>query len=173
MKETIRKFKWFWAWQDEQEEAWLNSMSEEGLHLVNPGFAGIYEFKPGSPVNYIYRLDYVYPKKDEGHYYQIFSDAGWEHIGAMGGWQYFRKEAQPGEAAEIYTDPQSKIEKYRRLMLFLIILNPVYWFVLAISRGNSTNWFFDFIVIFYLGLMLLFVIAIVKLAKRIKELKTF
>jgi hypothetical protein len=56
-------------------------------------------------------------------------------------------------------------------MLFLIILNPVYWFVLVISRENSTNWWFGCLFIFYLGLMLLFVIAIVKLAQRIKELK--
>ena len=171
MKETIRKLKWFWAWQDEQEEAWLRSMSQEGLHLKKPGIAGIYEFEQGSPVNYFYRLDYVFPKKDEQHYYQIFSDAGWEHIGSMGGWQYFRKEAQPGEVPEIYTDPQSKIEKYKKLMYFLIILNPVYWFVLVISRENSTNWWFGCLFIFYLGLMLLFVIAIVKLAQRIKELK--
>ena len=143
------------------------------MFLFGNRFADFHEFKQGLPVNYIYRLDNVTPKKDEQHYYQVFSDAGWEQIGAMGGWQYFRKEAKPGESPEIYTDPQSKIEKNRRLMLFLIILNPVYWSVLAISRGDSTNRFCDFIFYCLPGLMLLFVIAIEKLAKRIKELKAF
>ena len=28
---TMKKFKVFWAWQDEQEEAWLREMSLQGL----------------------------------------------------------------------------------------------------------------------------------------------
>ncbi|HLE51739.1 MAG TPA: hypothetical protein VI755_06730 [Anaerolineales bacterium] len=29
-KTMIRKFRWFWPWQDENEEAWLKEMSQEG-----------------------------------------------------------------------------------------------------------------------------------------------
>ena len=49
-KKRMRKFKWFWAWQDEAEEEWLREMSNNGgtlqgsvsrlyilLKLVNPG----------------------------------------------------------------------------------------------------------------------------------------
>lgn len=171
MTNTIRKWKWFWAWQDEQEEAWLHTMSQEGFHLIEPGLAGFYEFEQGSPVNYFYRLDFMVSQKDREHYYQIFEDAGWEHIGSLSGWQYFRIEALSGETPEIFTDPQSKIEKYRRLMLFLIILNPVFWFVFFVSRDNIQNWFFGCIFIFYIGLLVLFMIALIKLSQRIKELK--
>ncbi len=32
-KELVIKPKWFWAWQDEKEEAWLTAMAREGYHL--------------------------------------------------------------------------------------------------------------------------------------------
>ena len=28
-----RKYKWFWPWQDEQEEGWLRKISQQGWHL--------------------------------------------------------------------------------------------------------------------------------------------
>jgi hypothetical protein len=171
MNRTIRKWKWFWAWQDEQEESWLHSMSKQGLHLIGAGFAGFYEFEQGTPRNYFYRLDFMPSQKDMEHYHQIFIDAGWEHIGSLSGWKYFRKEAQPGETPEIFTDPQSKVEKYRRIMLFLIILNPVIFFVIIITRDNIKNWFFGCIFVFYLVLLVLFMTALIKLSQRIKELK--
>jgi hypothetical protein len=45
-KTEIRKWKLFWAWQDEKEEAWLRQMAQEGLHLKSPGL-GMYTFQPG------------------------------------------------------------------------------------------------------------------------------
>ena len=40
----------------------------------------------------------------------------------MSGWYYFRKGAQPGKELEIYTDAESIISKYQRLLAFLAIL---------------------------------------------------
>ncbi len=37
MAERVIEHKWFWAWQDDKEERWLEEMSERGLHLVSPG----------------------------------------------------------------------------------------------------------------------------------------
>jgi hypothetical protein len=28
--DTIRKFKWYWAWQDEKEERWLSEIAQQG-----------------------------------------------------------------------------------------------------------------------------------------------
>jgi len=36
----------------------------------------------------------------------------------MTNWQYFRKQVQEGEAPEIFTDVETKVEKYRRLLAF-------------------------------------------------------
>ncbi|HCU56765.1 MAG TPA: hypothetical protein DF984_00800 [Anaerolineaceae bacterium] len=59
MKNLIVKRKWFWAWQDEKEEQWLNAMSKQGYHLISPGSFGRYEFEQGEPKNYVYRLDFM------------------------------------------------------------------------------------------------------------------
>ncbi len=29
----VRISKWFWPWQDDKEEAWLEELSRQGLHL--------------------------------------------------------------------------------------------------------------------------------------------
>ena len=91
MENTIVKHKWFWAWQDDKEEEWLSDMSKQGLHLSKPGFFGRYEFEQGEPRNYVYRMDFMTGKKDQKDtYLQMFTDAGWEHLGEFGSWQYFR-----------------------------------------------------------------------------------
>ncbi len=37
---TVRKFKLFWAWQDEQEEEWLREMSRQGYAYAARDFPG-------------------------------------------------------------------------------------------------------------------------------------
>ncbi len=133
MENTIaRKFKWFWPWQDEQEEGWLRKMSQQGWHLrpvggqvrvgrwhLPVGLLGIYSFVVGEPMDYVYRLDYQPSLKDKQDYLQLFHDAGWESIGAREGWRYFRKEGGPEEVIEIFTDGESKIGKYKRQLAVL------------------------------------------------------
>ena len=77
---TISKFKWFWAWQDEKEEAWLHEMAKEGLHLQRMGLPGSYIFEVGEPRDDYYRMDFITDRKDYQNYLQLFKDAGWEHI---------------------------------------------------------------------------------------------
>jgi hypothetical protein len=43
-KKTMRKNKWFWAWNDDKEKAWLGQMASEGWHLVSLGLPGTYIF---------------------------------------------------------------------------------------------------------------------------------
>jgi len=169
---TIRKFRWFWPWQDEQEEAWLRSMSQKGWHLLSVGLAGIYRFRAGEPYDYVYRLDYqIHKKKDEQDYLQLFSDAGWEHLGYMSAWHYFRKESREGEASEIFTDVESKVAKYKRVLtyltfftvIFIAVLNNV-WFDYPYS-----GWFI--IRILYLLVMAGFIYSIIRLLLRIRTLR--
>jgi hypothetical protein len=110
---TQWKFRWFWPWQDDREEAWLGNLSREGWHLSKFGFPRIYLFQKGDPKNFVYRLDYQTSRmKDREAYLQLFRDAGWEPVGKLAAWEYFRKETADGEAPEIFTDPESKIRKY-------------------------------------------------------------
>jgi hypothetical protein len=122
---TIKKFRLFWAWEDEREEIWLREMSQQGWHLQKVALPGIYTFEQGEPRDYVYRLDYTSAMKKTDDYYSLFRDAGWVHLGEMNSWQYFRKEAIAGEAPEIYTDNESKMQKYRRVMGFLLIFLPI------------------------------------------------
>jgi len=56
--------------------------------------------------------------------HRLVQDAGWEHLGNMSAWKYFsRKEAGIDDTAEIFTDFESKISKYRRVLSVARFLN--------------------------------------------------
>lgn len=168
--ESKRVFKWYWAWADEREEAWLTDMAQQGWHLTEPGVIGVYTFERGAPANIVYRLDFKTAGKDMDDYLQLFNDAGWEHVGTMGSWQYFRTEAQEGTAPEIYTDNASKIQKYQRLLLFLTIFLPIYIMMLT-NIGDGSSPLMQ-AVSFVSGLiMVLYAYAMVRLFLRIQVLR--
>ena len=170
-QKSMRKFKWFWAWQDEAEEAWLRKMSNEGWHFSGMSMPTIYKFKSGEAKDYVYRLDYrSYWKMDKEDYLQLFRDSGWEYVEEMAGWHYFRKLARAGEELEIYTDAESKIGKYQRLLAFLGILMLPLFFALFNLRDTPYSWV-STIQVFIFLLFLLYVYAIVKILLRINQLK--
>ena len=167
----IRKFKWFWAWQDEAEEDWLREMANNGWHLVGIGFPTIYTLKAGEPADYVYRLDYrAHWKMEKEDYLNLFQDSGWEYVQEMAGWHYFRKLSQPGEEMEIYTDAESKIEKYQRLLAFLGILALPLVFSMINFRDPPYAWFSPIQVIIAL-IFLLYIYALIRILVRINELK--
>jgi hypothetical protein len=170
-KNRMSKFKWFWAWQDEEEEAWLREMSKEGWHLRRINFPTIYDFESGEAKDTVYRLDYrSYWKMDKEDYQQLFHDAGWEYIQEMAGWHYFRKPAEESEELEIYTDAESKIGKYQRLLAFLGILTLPLFFSMINLRNAPYRWITS-IQVFSLLIFLLFVYAGIKILIRINQLK--
>jgi hypothetical protein len=171
-KEKMKKFKWFWAWEDEKEEKWLEAMSQNGWHLENPGLPCIYHFIKGEPRDYSYRLDFRTGSfKSLQEYLQICRDAGWEMLGRMSSWYYFRKECQGTEKPEFFSDKDSKVQKYRRLVLFLVIFLPIMINgMLNLSRSENSG-FITGVRIFYVFILLFFSYAIIRLLLRIKELK--
>lgn len=171
-KQTITRYKWFWAWQDHKEEEWLQSMSLQGWHLVTMSI-GFYKFEKGEPANYVYRLDFnTNSSKNLIEYVGLFQDAGWEYLGRLSSWQYFRKLAAPGEEPEIFTDNESKIAKYQRIITFLVILSPVYFVIFFPHMADRVPLPFAIVVgAFYFTLMVIYSVAIVSLARRINQLK--
>ena len=172
-KQTLTKFKWFFAWNDEREEAWLGEMARQGWHLRSPGLPGWYHFDHGEPRSDTYRMDYILDRKDYANYLQLFRDAGWDHAGELGGWQYFRTAAQNGSFPEIYTDKASKAQKYRRVLTTLIVLMPI--FVISVTRPlNPDSRFYDLYGIsklFMSGILMLFTYSMMRLMMRIKNIK--
>ena len=174
MENKIVKHKWFWAWQDDKEEEWLSDMSKQGCHLSKPGYFGRYEFEQGEPRNYVYRLDFMTGKKDQKEtYLQYFIDAGWEYLGEYGSWQYFRILAEENEKPEIYTDTVSKIQKYRRVLLLLVILFPIYMLPLNLHNvlERDPHWLMTGILILWVILLFVYGISAIKILGRIKELR--
>jgi len=162
---TLRKSKWFWPWQDEEEEVWLREMSQQGWHLSDVGLPGVYIFESGEPKDFVYRLDYPgSDKMDKGDYLQLFMDTNWEFIEERTGWYYFRQPAQSDQELEIYTDADSKISKYQRLLAYaLIILLPLIVSMIT-TRGG-----FWFLIIFPLFLIWVYIFA--RIWIRINQLK--
>jgi len=171
--QTKRLFRWFWPWQDEQEEAWLSHLAgERGLHLVSLAPPGIYTFAIGEPRAMVYRLDYQYLKgQDRPSYLQLFRDAGWEHVGQMSNWQYFRRPVVEGEENEIFTDPASKAEKYRRVLPLLVLISILLGAQLRsslYSRWPSTGLEVTRFLLF--SVLMLLIYSIVRIGLRIRQL---
>ena len=167
---TKRQFHWFWAWEDEKEEAYLREMALDGWHFISVTLPGYYTFEKGEARNDVYRLDFLANHKDKDNYLQLFVDAGWEHAGEYGSWQYFRKSAPQGETPEIYTDNESKQKKYSRILLFLVIFFPIYS-VLINDLHKAEGLLYEIATFVFFLIMLLYAYAMVMLIRRISQLK--
>jgi hypothetical protein len=179
---TMKRSKWFFPWQDEKEEAWLEELSTSGWHLKSVSLPCVYSFVKGEPCRNIYRLDYMMMKKDKmEEYLQIFQDAGWEYIGEMSNWRYWRKRIENGETAEIFTDNESKIKKYQRMLgymaFFLFFLVFISMNMLVNRPWNEfenaplINAIYLFGALCYAIIIPIYVVVVIKLLRRIAELK--
>ena len=166
----IKKFHWFWGWEDEKEEIWLREMSQKGWHFKSVSFPGNYLLEQGEAKDYVYRLDYFFNSKDMDDYLQIFEDAGWDYMGEMNSWQYFRKESVTGEALEIFTDNQSKAKKYQRIMIFLVVLLPIFLNFIIISNQADKSDLIQIASILMSVLLMLYIYAMARLLGRITQL---
>lgn len=167
--------KWFWVWDFEKEEKWLNEMSAKGLQLVAIGFCK-YIFEETIKGEYTYRLELLEnaPSNSESiSYIRFLEETGVEYIGSLMRWAYFRKKVADG-AFEIYSDIDSKISHYKRIrfLIFavtLINVVPAFSYLYNyIENRHSVN--FDSR-IFSLLLTLLIGLGIFKVSKKISMLK--
>ena len=145
-------------------------MALNGWHFKSVTFPGYYTFEKGESRNDFYRLDFLSNYKDKENYLQLFADAGWRHVGEYGSWQYFRKTAVGEETPEIFTDNDSKVKKYGRVMMFLIIFMPIY--IVLLTRVNeASSTFYKIITLVLFMFLLLYTYAIMMLIRRIGQLK--
>ena len=168
---TMKQFRWFWAWDDEIEETWLREMAQKGWHFQSVTLPGNYTFEQGQPRDDVYRLDhFVDNKNSKADYLQLFLDAGWNYMGEMNGWQYFRKTAVNGEIPEIFTDNESKAKKYQRIMLYLVIFLPIYINAINLvsKRTSILSEVFTFILFLF---MILYGYGILRLIMRMSQLR--
>lgn len=118
MRQTLRKF--FWAWDFDKEEQWLNGLAAKGLHLAAIGWPK-YIFDEGVPGAYQIRLELLdnWPTHPESQQYIRFvEETGAEYLGSVLRWAYFRKAAGE-EGFDLFSDRDTRIKHLNRLMVML------------------------------------------------------
>jgi hypothetical protein len=179
---TMKRTKWFLPWQDEQEEGWLEEMSQSGWHLKSVRLPCVYTFDKGEPCRNAYRLDYMMMKRDQlDEYLQIFQDAGWEYVGEMSNWRYWRKKVVNGETPEIFTDNESKIKKYQRMLVIMVFFLIFLTFIGTNMFINGAwtepdnilfiNVIYSLAMLCYVVIIPIYAVVVVKLIRRINQLK--
>ena len=101
-RRTIRK--WFWVWDFEKEEEWLNEMAMSGWVLEGVDWC-TYHFMRCEPGEYSVRLE-MHPY-DEA-YLSFMKETGAEYVGRMMMWIYFRKKTADGPF-DLFSDIDSRI----------------------------------------------------------------
>lgn len=131
MKETKTLRKWYWVWDFEKEEHWLNTMAQSGWVLDKVGLC-TYHFVACEPGEYTVRLE-MHPHDDA--YISFMGETGAQYIGRMTQWIYFRKKAEYG-AFDIFSDTDSKISHLDKIGR---VLGCIGWANLAIGLANSVS----------------------------------
>jgi len=178
VKDTvIKKYKFWWPWQDNRQELWLQDMARNGLHLQGANLFCRYTFKKGEPQETTYRLDFLDSAKKDASYYQIFIDAGWEHVVDLNGWQVWRiRSANNQHLDEIFTDTQSKIGKYKRMLtqvsLAFVALGSCIWnpriYELLVNDADFIHMAFGAIAV---SLFIVLSYSIIRIYIRIREIR--
>jgi hypothetical protein len=170
---TMKQFRWFWAWDDEKEEVWLREMAQKGWHFQSVALPGYYTFESGEPRDDVYRLDhFVDNKNSKADYLQLFLDAGWDYMGEMNSWQYFRKTAVNGEIPEIFTDNESKAKKYQRILFFMVIVSlPIYLNAINLINNHTSTLSESLLTFVVFLFMIVYSYGILRLIIRLAQLK--
>ena len=123
MKEQITQRRWFWVWNFDKEETWLNEMAASGWVLDKIGFCK-YTFIKCEPEEYTIRLQMRSSFRSSGSddYIRFVEDTGAEYIGRFIKWVYFRKRADSG-AFELFSDLDSRIRQLDILAKMLLVIS--------------------------------------------------
>ena len=131
MNTIIRK--WYWAWDFDKEEKWLNEMAAKGRCLTSVGFCR-YEFDKCLPGEYNIRLELLEDLPSHAgsmHYISFMEEMGIECIGAITRWVYFRKKTADGPF-DLFSDNSSRIKHLNRILVLIGIVTG-----LNITAGGS------------------------------------
>ena len=126
MRHTIRKF--FWIWDFDRDEKWLNEMAAKGLSLVSVGFCK-YEFEDSLPGEYkicLQLLDKMPRHPESKKYIDFLETTGAEQVGSFTRWVYFRKKATEGDF-ELFSDNDSRLKYLSSVISFVSLITVGNW----------------------------------------------
>ncbi len=113
--------KWFWVWEFEKEEQWLNAMAAKGFGLCHVGIA-TYWFEDIEPGEYTYYLELAENHPDSAigkEYLDFLSECGTEYVGNYLRWTYLRRKTADGPF-ELHADLDSKIAHLKRIIALVL-----------------------------------------------------
>lgn len=114
-------YRWFWAWNYDREEEWLNEWARRGLVLVDvAGFR--YVFEESAPGEYEYRLELLEnmaSSAESRNYLRFLEEMGVECIATYGRWVYLRRRTD-GAPFDLFSDIDSKIKHLKRIDTLLL-----------------------------------------------------
>ncbi|PYG87819.1 uncharacterized protein DUF2812 [Ruminiclostridium sufflavum DSM 19573] len=114
----IRVFKWWWTWNFEEIENWLEKMEAGGLRLAETRCKGVvFGFEKCKPVRARYCVDYQ--RKLTPEYMAIINDDGWRLYQMGMGWYMLRKEYEE-DRPDLYTDFEALIARNMRLLILIL-----------------------------------------------------
>ncbi|MBE5793858.1 MAG: DUF2812 domain-containing protein [Clostridiales bacterium] len=138
-RKTIRK--WFWAWDFDKEEEWLENMARNGWVLDGVGFC-TYHFIKSEPGEYSVRLQYLPIAEENTDYTNLLEESGAERVGRMVQWVYYRKKTADGPF-QLFSDLDSRIthlDKIAKLMLIVAGANLLIGVVNSYNPSISLGW---------------------------------
>lgn len=121
MRTVIRKF--FWVWDFDKEEQWLNEMAAKGLALVSVGFCK-FEFEDCIPGEYkvcLQLLDQLPKHPESRKYIEFMEQTGAAHVGSFTRWVYFRKKASEGDF-QLFSDNASRVKHLTTMLSFIALV---------------------------------------------------
>ena len=168
----MKRIRCFFIWQDDKEEAWLRDLSKKGLRLDSVNFPFTYNFNEEPSKKHAYHLN---APKDPGMkpetFIKPFQESGWEHIGRMNGWQYFRKEYSGEVVPVLEGDNKTKADKYQKLMMFLVGLLPFLLIIFPAFGKRFAPPLFDVLKIGYFIFLALYTLTTFKVYQRVNQLR--
>ena len=109
--------KWWWVWDFEKEERWLNQMAAQGWALESVSWC-TYRFVECQPGEYIFRLEM---RGHDSAYLDFLSEIGVEYVGRLVQWIYLKKPAADGPF-DLFSDIDSRIAHLRRIDRSLLLI---------------------------------------------------
>lgn len=131
MADTKTVYRWWWVWNFEKEERWLNDMAAEGWLLNSVGFCR-FHFVRCEPGEYLLHIEM---RAFDDPYLDLMKECGAEYIGRVVQWVYFRKKAEYG-VFELNSDIDSRIAHLDRIAKMLLIIGIAN---ITIGIANSLN----------------------------------
>jgi hypothetical protein len=134
----LLKFRAFPVWNSDGELKWLEELAGRGYRLVK-SWNPVYLFERTEPesVRYCHGFGRI-KSKDRNDYFQLYADAGWEHVSSWVGWHYFKSSVATASDADrvTITRNNAKFLKSMALIYLLMIILVSLWVGFSWIRGG-------------------------------------